>query len=267
MPKEEPPAMRRTGAGRRKADAPKLTPLVHSEGRSLAQGVYDTLRVALMSGAILPGISLTSRSLSEALKVSATPVRDALKRLEAEGALRSKSKSAFFLNDPDRREFEEIVDIRLKLEGLAIRRAAAVATPEALAPIRELNVKYDTLLNLDGPRRADSLVPNFQFHFQIYCLAGSEILVQMIESTWTRIGPTLHRFNMTSEHLALSAEAHWMMLDALAKNEPDAAEAALKQDIMTAYRDIAPTLRPPAAASKTVASRSFLSIGGTTDSA
>ena len=265
MPATSSQPSKRPGAGRRKTDAPKLLPVHHDPNHSLAEGVYDTLRIGLMSGAILPGMSLTSRSLSEALGVSATPVRDALKQLEAEGALRSKSKSAFFVNDPDQKEFEDILQIRLMLEGLAIRRAAQVATAEMLEPIRELNKGYDELLRTRKGNLANALVPNFKFHFLIYCLADSDILVKMIENTWTRIGPVLHKFYTASDLLEVSASAHWMMLDALARNDPDAAEAALRQDIVNASRDILPMLLPPSPKRAARAMPTFLALADLAD--
>lgn len=237
---------KRPGAGRRKAEAPELLPVRHHHDTSLAEGVYDSLRVGLMSGAILPGMSLTSRSVAAALGVGATPVRDAMKQLEAEGALWSKSKSAFFVNDPDQKEFQDIVEIRLRLEGLAIRRAALAATPADLEDIRELNDVYAALLRGGRDNLARARMRNFQFHFNIYCLAGSDTLTKMIQSTWTRIGPTLNKFYTISGELAISASAHETMLDALSRNDPDTAEQALHQDILNASKDILPMLRPAA---------------------
>ena len=234
---------RRSGAGRRPTVAPDLLPISTDGSLSLARRVYDVLRTGLMAGAILPGDPLTSRSLSTALQVSPTPVREALKQLEADGALTSRNKSAFYVNNPDRIEFEQILEIRLELEGLAIRKAALVAKKTDLVPIAAINKSYQTYLGQGGEGPTLSLVPNFQFHFEIYRLSGSQILVDMIEATWSRIGPALHSFMMKYNADLMTTVYHDRMIAALSENDPEAAEAALHGDLIDASKVIHPTLK------------------------
>ncbi|AWB25866.1 GntR family transcriptional regulator [Methylobacterium currus] len=196
-----------------------------------------------MSGMILPGNAVTSRSLSKAMGVSSTPVREALKQLEAEGVLASRNKSAFFVTAPTRGEFREILDIRLLLEGFAIRRAAQVATDENLAAFRALNAQYEAVLRDPTANRGRSLAPNFRFHFEIYRLAGSPLLMTTIEGLWLRIGPMLHEFVSHIPDHGDTAIEHRQMLDALARNDPDAAESALRADLIGAFEEIAKVLK------------------------
>ncbi len=236
--------IRRPGAGRRQARAPALPPLADDPSISLSQRVQDAIRVGLMSGMILPGDSVTSRSLSKMMGVSSTPVREALKHLEADGALTSRNKSAFFVNSPSRKEFRQILEIRLQLEGLAIRQAAAVATADDVARLRALNDQYEALLRDPNPNKSSSLLPNCQFHFDIYRMAGSDILMKMIESLWLRIGPMLYNFVSQVHYPGDTAPEHREMLDALARNDATAAEAALQRDLVGAFEEISKTLKP-----------------------
>lgn len=238
---------RQSGAGRRKATPPPLPTIAAIDGISIERQVYQALRVALMGGAVRPGEGLTSRSLSEALGVSPTPVREALKRLDADGALVSRSKSAFFVYDPDRVDFTEIFEIRLMLESHAIRRAALRATPEQLAPAVEVNDEYQKILLSDEPSSPHSLQVNFRFHFELYKLSGSAKLVEMIETLWLRVGPTLQRYMPPPEDRSISI-FHNQMLDAVAGRDPDMAEDALRKDLTTAYEAIIPLLRDRASA-------------------
>ena len=114
------PPERKSNAGRKPTLAPQLQPLSPDPNRSMERQAYNALRFALMAGAIQPGQMLTSRSLSTVLSVSPTPVMAALKRLEADGALESKSQSAFYVKNPNQREFRNILEIRLSLELLAV---------------------------------------------------------------------------------------------------------------------------------------------------
>jgi len=233
---------KRSNAGRRKAAAPPLPKIVPVEGISIERQVYGALRYALMSGAIRPGAGLTSRSLSEALGVSGTPVREALKRLDSDGALVSRNKSAFFVYDPDRTDFAELFQIRLALEGLAIRKAAERIEPADMAHLKRTNDKYQKVLKSKEPFVTESTQLNFQFHFEVYKLCGSTLAVEMIETLWLRVGPTLQRY-MPAQGDGKVLTFHDEMLDALLRNHPEDAYAALESDLTTAYEWIMPRLR------------------------
>jgi DNA-binding GntR family transcriptional regulator len=237
-------ATRRKGAGRKQTDAPNLPPIASDETISIEKRVYASLRVAMMSGAVLPGASLTSRSLSVALGVSNTPVRDALKRLEADGALKSKNKSAFYVNDPSLADFESVLEIRLRLEGLAIRKAAERATPTDIARLTNLNEGYEAELVRPG-HAGSALMQNFRFHFETYRISGSPILVDLIETTWLRIGPTLHRY-VTQLDVPVRATVHHRdMIEALARRDGDAAESAVSGDLVAAFEAMRTELTGP----------------------
>lgn len=239
------PSKKKTGrsaAGRRKANAPNLPRLSPLDGISVERQAYQVLRLALMSGAIQPGAGLTSRSLSEALGVSPTPVREALKRLDADGAVVSRNKSAFFVYDPDKVDFSELLQIRLSLEGMAIRLAATKARKADLVLLSKINNEYQQILLGSDPSSSYSLQVNFRFHFELYKLSGSRTLVEMIETLWLRIGPTLQRYMPAHDDKSIST-FHNRMLKAVANNDPDRAEAALRDDLTTAYAAIVPQLR------------------------
>jgi DNA-binding GntR family transcriptional regulator len=232
----------RSAAGRRKASAPPLPRITPTEGISVERQVYDTLRYAFMSGAIQPGIGLTSRSLSEALGVSPTPVREALKRLDADGAVVSKNKSAFFVYEPDKVDFAELFEVRMLLESRAIRNAAANASAGDMHIIGAINDEYQRLLASENRPIAYTLQVNFRFHFELYKLSRSKVLVEMIEVLWLRIGPTLQRYMPSHGDMRISVY-HNRMLEAVARNDPDAAEEALRDDLMGGYQTIEPQLR------------------------
>ncbi|MGO9772012.1 MAG: GntR family transcriptional regulator [Roseiarcus sp.] len=233
----------RSRAGRKRTVAPKLGQIHPVDETSIERQVYRTLRFALMTGAIEPGATLTTRSLSAALGISATPVREALKRLDADGAVAAKNKSAFYVNDPDQADFEEILEIRLSLEGLAIKRSASRVTRANVIALRALNKEYQEIVS--GARKSqsgDALRANFRFHFEVYNLSGAPKLVEMIETLWLRIGPTLHHY--TRHHsLVQISDFHNQIMSALTNGDPISAEEALRKDLVTAARAIIPHLR------------------------
>lgn len=240
------PRKRRPGAGRKKTEAPDLPRLSLSVGDSIERQVYQALRYAMMSGSIAPGAKLTSRPISVALGVSTTPVREALKRLEADGALVGQSKQAFFVNDPDQVDFQELLNIRLSLEIQAIRASAQRATAGDIEPIRRINKEYERLLNGGDGAPSRILDFNFRFHFEIYKLSRSPLLVQMIETLWLRIGPAFNRYVSHYRNSEITC-FHGQMLEALERQDPDEAEAALRRDLVIGANAVVSQLRARAA--------------------
>lgn len=246
MPRQQPrdkDAARSRPPGRPPTEAPPLVRLEQDPKLSIEKQVYKSLRYALMTGAIAPGSALTTRSLSTALGVSPTPVREALKRLDADGALVSRSKSGFFVNNPTQVDFLEILEIRLNLEGLAIRLAAGRATKENLKPIIALAEEYKVHSRRKKPSMTDTLRANFNFHFKMYELSNSRQLVNIIETLWLRIGPVLHHSFVPNQDVSWGYKIHEQMIRALENHDGPAAEAAVRLDLTTASKFIIPTLK------------------------
>jgi DNA-binding GntR family transcriptional regulator len=95
--------------------------------------VYDTLRRAILSGALPGGVRLVQADIASRLSVSTTPVREALRDLAGEGLVVFNAHTGAIVRELDFDELEELYDIRKALEPLAIQRAAARITPEELA--------------------------------------------------------------------------------------------------------------------------------------
>ncbi|QPM90858.1 GntR family transcriptional regulator [Pseudooceanicola algae] len=233
MEKCEAPRSRR---GRVKTVAPELTPINPARTEPVERQVYRSLRQALMQGRIPPGGTMTSRSLAEALNVSTQPVRDALKRLEADGVLEGRPQSGFYLREIGQQEFTEITEIRVRLEGLAGRLAATRITPERLGLLRELNARY-----LDRPDTSWKLTLNHRFHFAIYLSADRPHLLATIRNLWVRAGPALHQHPYTGAPDTIVA-LHATMIEALAQGDGAATEAAIRADISGAADLIRPQL-------------------------
>ena len=234
------PPQRKSNAGRKPTLPPLLRPLSADSNVSMERQAYDALRFALMTGAIQPGQMLSSRSLSSALSVSPTPVMVALKRLEADGALEGKSQSAFYVKDPNQKEFRDILEIRLSLELLAVRKAAQHVTPADIKKLHALNKVYEQQMN-KAKNPNGVFEQNFRFHFEIYKLSASDILVAMIETLWLRIGPTLHRYMGFSE-IKGTPNIHGEILEALQQRDGEAAAAALRKDLESAFKVVLPLL-------------------------
>ena len=102
-----------------------------------ADAVYQTLRHSILHGALAPGERLRSDALANELRVSRTPVREALRKLEAEGFV-ARLGSGLIVRELSEQDLTELFYVREALEGMAARLAAENATPSEIVEIREL---------------------------------------------------------------------------------------------------------------------------------
>ena len=120
-------------------------------------------------GELEPGAVLRQRDLAELLGVSATPVREALRKLEEEGLLLSEPHSSTIVVRAADRALYENAQIRAALESLGTELAADRATDDEITPLEELNNEFresvdDAAMGL-----------NRQFHFRVYEIAASPV--------------------------------------------------------------------------------------------
>jgi DNA-binding GntR family transcriptional regulator len=205
--------------------------------QTLGNDVYAQLCVLLTTGQLMPGETLSLRKIAEALDVSVMPVREAVNRLVAEQAFEVTPQRAIRVPILTVSEFQDITKIRILLEGMAVAEAAASRTPPELAAIELAQAKFKEEMEKENPKPAKLIEHNRNFHFGTYRAAHKDLLMQMIESLWLRIGPILnHDFrNETSRIKEKTAVNHHTgLLEALKKQDPKAAQEYLQRDIQSA---------------------------------
>src|ERR1700678_3502355 len=105
----------------------------------LSAGIYEELRRRLITGKIVPGVGLSTRGLALEMGVSQMPVRDALSRLAAEGAVEIRSKRKIEVPPMSAERFTDLLDCRLLLEPEAAVQALPHITPARLKQLREID--------------------------------------------------------------------------------------------------------------------------------
>lgn len=201
---------------------------------TLHDRVYLALRKAIMTGAIRPGESMTIRLLADELGTSSMPVREALRRLVAEGALEVLPNRSVTPPAMTAERYSEICSIRMALEGKLAESAAMRLGAKDLAQLEEIHRA------MCGPRRLtlrEYLVKNQEFHFIIYRAAGMPVTLPFVESLWLQIGPLL---NHVANDIGVqnATEHHGAALAALRRRDGPAARAAIEADISDALRMI-----------------------------
>lgn len=200
----------------------------HVDVSTLQERVYLELRNALYLGRFVPGAGLTIRSLASALGTSPMPVREAIQRLVAENALVQMPNRTIRVPPFTADVFDELIRIRMAIEGYAAQRAAQRSTPELCARLRKINVSFGEAVAADDAARI--LETNHNFHFEIYKAADARQLLQIIESLWLRFGPILAFVrNQSNSNVPFSRDVtvHERIVDALERRDSASARFLL----------------------------------------
>lgn len=206
---------------------------------SLRDAAYAALRDAFTRGEFAPGDSVSLRTLAEQLGISMTPVREAVRRLVAEGALVDTPSRTLAVPPFDARRAMDLKQARLALEGLVLDQAMGAIKPADIDAL-------EAILDAPGAPGPD-LGRNYRFHFGLYRHSGSEVLLPLVEALWVQYGAYLNRIIAHPRVGALPEHKHHRrILSALRKGDRDAAQAALARDIDRSFRLLLPEGTPDA---------------------
>jgi len=209
---------------------------------TLADQAYRRLHRALMTGGLLPEQVLTVRGIADEYGVSLTPVREAIQRLVAEGALTIENARTIRVPRLDVETYREILKIRIELEPMAARDAAP----------RMDNAEMDRLDGVVAAHRAaieageahQTLTANTDFHMSIYRASEQQVLVSIIESLYLRVGPTLNLLFPQYCGSLTGHEAHLVAVDALRRRDGEALAQAIRDDLTHGSKYLIRLLKP-----------------------
>lgn len=205
---------------------------------TLAAGVVAELREAIIMGSIAPGVPLRLEELARLLGTSISPIREALRQLENLGLVEHVPYRGARVTSISAAEMVEVYEIRAALEVIAARRSAerfdkndAVKVEQAL---EELDAAY-------GRADLPTIVKgNSAFHAALAETSGSRWLGRLLRPTLEvseRYGAAVLRTGRPGETRDIEVEGHRAILDACSRNDPDAAEMALREHLR-AFADL-----------------------------
>jgi len=142
--------------------------------------VIDDLRSLILAGRYAPGDRLGEVELAQLLQVSRTPVREALRQLQSEGLVEVTANKGARVVEYPAADLETIFELRARIEGLAARQAAALATDEDADHLHEVAVSlgdHAARGEIDAVYRL-----NAEFHQGLVRLSGSTVLAQSISA-------------------------------------------------------------------------------------
>jgi DNA-binding GntR family transcriptional regulator len=189
----------------------------------------------ILEGSLPPGSPLREEQLADVCGVSRTPIRDALRRLEAEAFVRRSESQRSFVADWSLDDIEEAFQLRSKLEGHAARRAAVRASWDQIERLKFHNLALERAIGLPEADVPAFLEHNRQFHSIIIEAAASTrlagMLAQLVEQPV--VFRTAHQYDR--ENLVRSHREHQELLAAFARGDGEWAEAVMVGHIRRAF--------------------------------
>jgi DNA-binding GntR family transcriptional regulator len=201
---------------------------------SVVDQVYAAIRERISSGSLPRGGRVHQEDLAEELGVSRTPVREALRRLAAEGLVEMRTNRGARVADVDQGGMRGAYDARLVVEPGAARLAAARRPAEPLARMRAaVQAQRGAVRSVQR-----SFEANRQFHLALVTASENEFLIQLAERLWVaRIGATIYERQVeTQERMLLDVREHELILEAIEAGEGRKAESRTRRHLADAMK-------------------------------
>jgi GntR family transcriptional regulator, rspAB operon transcriptional repressor len=191
----------------------------------LSVQIYQLLREAIVTMAVLPADVIFERALSETLGISRTPVREALQQLAREELVTIAAQSGTFVAPVRREQFAEGALIRRVLESASIRRAAERITARELDALHDIHEVHRRAVERDDS--VEAIRQDNKFHAAVGAAAQLPKVLQLIELVRAPIDRVRYVTAREPEEGAMTLAQHQRVLDALMAHDADAAEQAL----------------------------------------
>jgi len=197
--------------------------------------VYRALRELILFGELAPGQPVTIQGLTERLAAGMTPVREAIRRLTAEGALEFQGNRRVTVPMLSVDNVNELIFVRQALEPQLILRACERISDADLDQLEAIDEALDSAIYKGDLRGYLEL--NYRFHTMLYALANAPILSALADSLWLRYGPSLRVVcgRLGTQNLP---DEHKIALQAMRAGDPQAAANAMQKDVIQGMEQV-----------------------------
>lgn len=199
----------------------------------LRDGVYRTLRERIISGQILPGTPLGEERIALELKVSRTPLREALRQLAEEGFVEHTPHKGARVLQLTPELIREVFLIRESLEGVAAREAAQRIDEAHLTSLRQ---RFEALRPLVA--QGDLTDVGDMIHEELFSICGNQRLQRLMSAYRGQVQWFQQVATRVPGRLLASFREHESILSAIESRDPEWAESVTRAHIRNTLRDL-----------------------------
>lgn len=195
----------------------------------------EIIREKLLAGEFLPGDRLGEEEIASELDMSRTPVREALRTLAADGLVEIQKNRGARVADWSADELVSVFEIRMRLEGLAARRAAERALPEDIEKLYEL-AKLIDYYSKPEPIRDMAQISRYngEFHGELLRISGSAALTSAVDRVMFVSVLSRTRQSMDDDAMRRSSNHHFEIVEAVRAGQGEWAESTMRSHILSA---------------------------------
>lgn len=193
------------------------------------------IKNAIITGKYKPGMRLTEEGIANELNISRTPIREALKQLEADGLI-TPIKRGMIVREFTKTDIKQIYDLRALLESYAAAQAATYRTDEDINVMKSTNLKYRQIVeemheNKDEVKLEEIIKANQQFHEAILTASRNDYL--KFHMSRVVVLPLVFRsfYWYNRDEIKRSLDIHETILQAIINHETERAKIAMQEHI------------------------------------
>jgi len=215
-----------------------LRPLGHN---TIQEAVTDYIRKAISEGQFVPGEKLNYSELARNMEVSITPIREAMRVLDAQGLVTISTYKSASVASLTIEEIQQIYEIRKNLECVAIREAVNNITPDTLERLKQVVADLDEAASaIEKDRDPESLIADVmniqelhrQFHKLILVGAGNRFLLRIVEFLRGHLGPYFSfSARAISDSRKFRMDEHYAIMKAFADKDAALAAAQMRKHL------------------------------------
>ncbi len=188
----------------------------------------EMLRDAILTSKLKPGLKLNQQDLAEEFDMSPTPVREILRRLEAEGLVVYIPRKGVYVSEVTAPQYKEVIPIRACLEKLAAELAVPQFTEELNNKLQSIQSEFEAAWGSKDLAKVRK--KNYQFHETIYEAANSPALTGLINRMWPRFATDL--LWIVPGRTELSIKQHNSIIEAIRDSDATNASLLMEEHIL-----------------------------------
>lgn len=195
----------------------------------ISEEIAETLRDEIIAGIYKPKQRLIEEELSEKFFVSRTPIREALKQLEAAGLVTIEPYKGAFISDVDLEEIRNIYELRCVLEAFVTAQSVEHINPETVAQLRGCLERMN--MCIDTSDTVGFAAENTSFHAILFERCPNKVAVQFVQKLLDRTAAFRALSWRTVSGMKKSMEGHQRIFEALVAGDAEAAQKHAAQHI------------------------------------
>lgn len=204
------------------------------DARTKEEQVAAFIREGIISGRFPRGAHLKQQEIADSLNLSITPVREALKLLEAEGYVASGSYRGATVAPFDPSASEEILQLRITLESQLVATAARKITTEQIATLKTLADDFERAAKKRESIAARAL--NYRWHFFMYEIAELPQTLHFVQVLWARYPFDL--IHHVEGRVSRAADEHTALLEQLIQGDLPGAMLTMRRHIEAGWSEL-----------------------------